>query len=445
MKPASFRRVYRWIGKKHILRARQFGVVFRRRLATTSGAILLALVALLFARNADQAQQAFAWAVNFAPLAPILLTPAAFALIVFITRKCAPEARGSGIPQVIAGAHNPESPAHAPLTSLRTAGFKYVLTVSLLLVGGSAGREGPTVQISAAIMTAVHRLFRIRLTSAVIIAGGAAGVSAAFNTPLAGVAFAIEELASAYEQRLAVLVMGAVMISGLVSLGLAGDYLYFGAMHDVVTLGGALLVCPIAGVVGGLSGGLFSRTILAFGSTSWRPILAIRKRPIAWATFCGLFIALAGVASAGRTWGTGYEAARSIVEAHGQPLWFGPAKLGVTLMTALSGAPGGIFAPSLSTGAGIGAIIATWFPSQPVGAVVLLGMIGYFVGVIRSPLTAVLIISEMTDSRAMIVPLVATAIIADGISALVCRERLYHGLARAFRATAASQPKSPAS
>ena len=120
-------------------------------------------------------------------------------------------------------------------------------------------------------MKAVHRLFGIELTSAVVIAGGAAGVSAAFNTPLAGVAFAIEELASAYEQRLAVLVMGAVMISGLVSLGLAGDYLYFGAMHEVVSLKAALVICPMAGIVGGVAGGLFSRAILAFGSTRLAP------------------------------------------------------------------------------------------------------------------------------------------------------------------------------
>lgn len=250
------------------MRAHRFGVVVRRRLATTLGAVALGLVALVFAQNADQAQRAFAWALGLAPLAqfaPLVATPAAFALIVFFTRRFVPEARGSGIPQVIAGAHNPA--AQAPLTSLRTAALKYILTIAVLLVGGSAGREGPTVQISAAIMKAMRRLFRIELTSAVIIAGGAAGVSAAFNTPLAGVAFAIEELASAYEQRLAVLVMGAVMISGLVSLGLAGDYLYFGAMRDVVTLESALVLCPVAGIVGGLCGGLFSRAVLVFGST----------------------------------------------------------------------------------------------------------------------------------------------------------------------------------
>jgi H+/Cl- antiporter ClcA len=113
-------------------------------------------------------------------------------------------------------------------------------------------------------------------------------------------------------------------------------------------------------------------------------------------------------------------------------LWFGPAKFFSSLITMLSGTPGGIFAPTLATGAGVGNILAALFPGQPLGGVVLLGMIGYFVGVVRAPLTAVLIISEMTDSRAMVLPLLLSAIVADGVSALVCRERLYHALSKAF-------------
>ena len=282
-------------------------------------------------------------------------------------------------------------------------------------------------------MQATHRLFRIDLSAAVLIAGGAAGVSAAFNTPLAGVAFAIEELASAFEQRLALLAMAAVMISGLVSLGLAGDYLYFGAMHNVLSWRSALVICPAAGVVGGLAGGLFSLTLLNFGASPWRTLVWVRRHFVAYAGVCGLLVAIVGYQSGGLTWGTGYATAKAIVEGTPQPIWFGPEKIAVTLVTALSGVPGGIFAPSLSAGAGIGDWLALLFPGEPLGSVAILGMIGYFVGVVRSPLTAVLIVSEMTDSRAMILPLVATAVIADGVSALVCRERLYHGLSKSFR------------
>jgi len=114
------------------------------------------------------------------------------------------------------------------------------------------------------------------------------------------------------------------------------------------------------------------------------------------------------------------------------PHWFGPAKFVATLATAVSGLPGGIFAPSLATGAGLGDLLRELFPAAAAGPVVLLGMIGYFTGVVRAPLTAVVIISEATASHGLLLPLLATALIADAVASLVCRERLYHGLSRAF-------------
>ena len=158
-------------------------------------------------------------------------------------------------------------------------------------------------------------------------------------------------------------------------------------------------------------------------------------RPVLIAAACGLVVAVLGVASGGATWGTGYEATRNLVEGEGQPLWFGPVKFLATLATTLSGTPGGIFAPSLSTGAGVGNLLTPLFPDQPAGAIVLLGMVGYFVGVVRAPLTAVIILMETTASRGMILPLFATALLADATSARVCRERLYHGLSRKFAPT----------
>uniref|UniRef100_UPI0035CBF3CF chloride channel protein n=1 Tax=uncultured Sphingomonas sp. TaxID=158754 RepID=UPI0035CBF3CF len=404
----------------------------RRRVAMGVGAVLLGLVALLFAGVSDRAQGLFGTLVSRLPYAPLVLTPALFALVVWVTRRTAPYARGSGIPQVIAASRAPDTPPSNALVSLWTASVKLVLTVIMLLGGASVGREGPTVQISAAIMVKVHRYFRVPITSGVLIAGGAAGVAAAFNTPLAGVAFAIEELAAAYEQKVAVLVMGAVMIAGLVSLGIAGDYVYFGALHTTLGVAGVLTITPVAGVLGGMAGGLFSRVVLGFAGASWRPIAAARAHPLLLALGCGLVVAVLGVVTRGATWGTGYGATRALVEGQGQSLWFGPAKFIAALATTLSGAPGGIFAPSLAVGAGLGNLMTGLFGDQPAGAVVLLGMTAYFVGVVRAPLTAVIIVMEATAARGMILPLFATALIADAASTLVCRERLYHGLAKPF-------------
>jgi H+/Cl- antiporter ClcA len=192
-----------------------------------------------------------------------------------------------------------------------------------------------------------------------------------------------------------------------------------------------MIATPVAGLLGGLAGGLFSRLMLAAGTTVWLPIARLRARPVLLAAACGLVVAVTGVVT-GLTWGTGYQTANAVIAGADVPLWFGGAKLVATLATAVSGVPGGIFAPSLSVGAGIGDMLRSVFPGYPPGAVVLLGMIAYFTGVVRAPLTAVIIISETTASRGLLLPLLATALIADFAAQLVCKERLYHGLSRRF-------------
>ena len=404
--------------------------VWRKRAAIFTGAVALGLVALLFAKAADWASGVFLSLVHLAWWAPLALTPAGFALLVWFTRRVAPAARGSGIPQIMAARLDPDG-AMTALASWKTALVKFVSTILALLVGASVGREGPTVQISASIMAYAHRLFRVPIRASVMIAGGAAGVAAAFNTPLAGVTFAIEELAAAYEQKMTLLVMTAVLISGMVSLGIAGDYVYFGAMTTTLSLRQALLVVPVAGVIGGLAGGLFSKAMLAFSLSDWHPLGWLRRHPVLTAAVMGAIVAIVGCAT-GMTWGTSYEPARMMILGADMPKWFGPAKFVATLATAVSGLPGGIFAPSLATGAGLGDLLRGLFPASAAGPVVLLGMIGYFTGVVRAPLTAVVIISEATASHGLLLPLLATALIADAVASLVCRERLYHGLSQAF-------------
>jgi H+/Cl- antiporter ClcA len=156
-----------------------------------------------------------------------------------------------------------------------------------------------------------------------------------------------------------------------------------------------------------------------------------RTRPVLFAGLCGVVVALLGV-STHFTWGTGYAAARAMIEGVNAPWWFGPAKLVSTLATAVAGLPGGIFAPSLAVGAGVGNLLRWLFPGDPASAVVILGMAAYFTGVVRAPLTAVIIIAETTGSRGLMLPLFAAAFVADWASQRVCREKLYHGLARGF-------------
>jgi H+/Cl- antiporter ClcA len=404
--------------------------VWRRRFATGIGAVLVGLVALLFARAADWAMALFGEATAAVPWLPYLITPLGVFGLAAFTKWFTPESRGSGIPQVIAAARDPRGPIE-PLISLRTGIAKLAMTLAALLVGASVGREGPTVQVSASILAKVHRAFRVPISAGVIIAGGAAGVAAAFNTPLAGVAFAIEELANAFEQRVTMLVMTAILISGMVSLGVSGDYVYFGALPETLGVSRMLIIAPIAGFVGGIAGGMFARLILSVTRHRRRYLGPLAGRPLLWALICGIGIAAIGVAT-DLTWGTGYAVSKALIEGAPAPWYFGPAKFAATALSTLAGMPGGIFSPSIATGAGLGNILCLLFPNDPRGAVVLLGMIAYFTGVVRAPLTAVIIVMEVTASRGMIIPLFASAVIADASAQLICKEKLYHGLAHEF-------------
>ena len=403
-----------------------------RRAATVVGAVLVGLIALGFAFAGDWASSLFTRTTATYPLVYLFSAPLVFVAIAAITDRLAPEARGSGIPQVIAASRMPGTRAANRLVSIRTAFAKMALTVAALLGGASVGREGPTVQLGAAIMVQVHRLFRVPASAGVFIAGGAAGVAAAFNTPLAGIAFAIEELAVAYEQRVAVLVMGAVMIAGLTAQGIAGDYVYFGRIDGSLPVLTVLVAAPLAGLLGGALGGMFSRMVLALRGPGGRFAKRLKARPLLTALVCGLVVGVLGYLTAGATSGTGYEPTRDLLAGADAEYWFGPAKFVAALATSASGIPGGIFAPSLAVGAGFGELLTPLFPPEQAGLIILIGMGGYFTGVVRAPLTAVIILSEATNSSHAILPLFATALIGDWAGSMVCKDRLYHALARDF-------------
>jgi len=416
-----------------LLSPRQWG----RRFGVWLGAVLVALLALGFARAADAAQSVFSSILDGRPLWILALAPAGFALSVWLTRTVFPGAQGSGIPQTIAALHMTDAAAIDRVLSPRIAVGKILLTLVGLLCGASIGREGPTVQVGAAAMHLLGRrlkLPRLDLRRSLVLAGGAAGVAAAFNTPLAGIVFAIEELSHSFEARTSGTVLTAVILAGITTLALAGNYTYFGMSPAQLDLGAGWLAVALCALAGGIGGGAFSAALVAAARGlpgklgQW-----LGAYPVWFAALCGLAVAGLGLASHGATFGTGYAQARGAVEGS-IPLApsFPVLKLLATMVSYLSGMPGGIFAPSLAIGAGIGQWIAALIPSAPSGAVVLLGMVGYFSGVVQAPITATVIVMEMTDNQDMKIPLLATSLLAFGVSRLICRRALYGALARRF-------------
>jgi H+/Cl- antiporter ClcA len=390
-------------------------------------------------------QRAFAWQ----PWLPLITTPLITVGIVWATRRFFTAAGGSGIPQVKAALDPALPPERRPLfVSLRLAAGKMVLTTAGFAAGLSIGREGPSVQIAAGVMQHARRWLSPNTTidsRALLMAGGAAGIAAAFNAPLAGVVFAIEELAGRIESRASGLIITAIVLAGLVAVSAFGNASYFGVIKvpgfGWEALGPGLLVALASGAAGGLFGRLFIASLTGAPGrfNQWRA-----RYPLRFAAACGLAIAVIGVASGGVTFGAGSEAVKGMLEGQDRlPAVDTVLKFVATWLSAWAGVPGGIFAPSLSIGAGIGEVVGLIADANLGPALIAMGMAGFLAAVTQAPLTSFIIVMEMVDGHAMVLSLMAAAMLASLVSRMISRP-LYDTLAEHMVAAAIGSP-SPVS
>jgi len=403
---------------------------WRVRLVLWLGAIMVGATAAFFAWSGDYVEELRGELFAEHLWLPLLITPLGIMLSVWVTRHWAPGARGSGIPQAIAALQNPDEHYRLKLLSFRIAFWKLVLTLLGLFSGASIGREGPTVHIGASIMFRLGRLAQFPhhlLERGLILAGGAAGISAAFNTPLAGIMFAIEEMARSFEERSSGAVITAVLLAGVLAMALLGNYTYFGHTDVSMETASAWIAVPVCGVIGGLMGGLSSITLIQ-GSRRLVPV--IKRAPMRFAFLVGMLLALMGLWTEGASFGSGYHHARDILAGTSESgIGFSLAKIVATWLSYFTGIPGGIFAPSLAAGAGIGAELSGFLSATPTEALVILGMVAYFTGVVQTPITSAMIVMEMTANPSMVLPILGTAFVALGSSRLICRNTVYWSLA----------------
>ncbi|CAE6853262.1 H(+)/Cl(-) exchange transporter ClcA [Paraburkholderia aspalathi] len=405
------------------------------------GAIVTGLLAVLYAQLIDIGYNTFLrYATRYWWL-PLPFTPAIGAASVWLTRRYFPGAEGSGIPQVIATLHGDGTLAPR-LLSMRILVGKIAVSFLSILGGFTIGREGPTIHVGAALMFNLRRFYPQRfrairgteLERRLALAGAAAGLSAAFNAPLAGVVFAIEELTRSFEQRTSGVLITAIIFAGVVSLGLQGNYTYFGTI-DVGGHFPDLLVVAVLliGAVSGVAGGLFcwlllnTRRWMPASVTSWRG-----RQPVAFGAACGLIVAVIGVTSGGHTFGSGYAEARAMLEGRTQlGVTYPLLKMASMVGSYLPGAPGGLFAPSLAIGAGIGNALHLIFGQMQLPMLIALGMVGYLAAVTQSPITAFVIVIEMINGHALVISLMATALISSQVSKLFA-PALYEALSERY-------------
>lgn len=381
-----------------------------------AAACLAGFIAVEYAQLFRRGESAFEHFFDLNPAWVFVISPISLTLSAWSVLRFSPEAAGSGIPQVLA-AHEHGENAAKRLLSLRVALIKLVSSLLAVLGGGAIGREGPTLQIAACIFHRAGLEARKRFSEIHpkiwIVAGAAAGLASAFNTPLGGIVYAIEEFANEQFHKLKMPLISCVIFAGLISQWLLGPYLYFGfpKLHPVslATIGPSMLIGLVAGGLGGVFGRVLGDVM------SWRSFFSFRLQ-LTVAFVCGLIVAaLIYVVPAAK--GSGIPLVNDLLFKNGATNWIQfLARFATSLFTYFAGVAGGIFAPSLSLGGILGALAEDLFQTGAKNLMVLLGMIGFLTGVTRTPFTAFILVLEMTDRHSAIFPMMVTALSAQSIA-----------------------------
>lgn len=369
-------------------------------------------------------------------------TPALFIVSWALVEHLAPYSNGSGIPQLMAAAEishqHSQSAFISKLLSVRIICVKIVSSLLGVLGGGAIGREGPTLQISGSIFHLTGKFINKGKHSQnhhiLILAGGAAGLAAAFNTPLGGIAYAMEELSKSHLASFRTGVLQAVIVSGFFAQLILGPYLYLG-LPKVGTLqlqdaGYLILTALMAGLVVSI----FSQTLKLI--VIYRSEIKSKNVKIFVAGFCGFTVAAMALFLSPSTLGSGKEVLSDLLF-NGKVSDFSQvaARFFGSAFTYAAGGAGGIFAPTLSLGAATSSFVQSLFDSQLGTIGVLAGMTAGLAALTQSPLTSFVLILEMTDRHSAIFPLMIAALIGQGVSKFVSEISFYEFVCRRILAT----------
>ena len=399
--------------------------------------LLTGLIAVLYTRLFAYAELGTAYIVSHHIWWLILITPFCFVISWWLVSKFSPYSRGSGIPQVMA-AIELATPRFAhrigKLLSVRIIFIKIVSSLLMVLGGGVIGREGPTIQIAGSIFRKVHgwlppwwpKISRKNM----IMTGAAAGLAAAFNTPLGGIVFAVEELTKTHINYFKTAIFTAVIIAGLTAQGLLGPYLYLG--YPDISHFSSYIFFPVTliAVITGLAGSVMAKTILSL--LKWKKKFRSWQQHLAYVFICALIMVFIAYFLDQTALGSGKSLMTHSLFTNEKYLpWYtavfrcaGPA------LCFTTGASGGVFAPSLSAGASIGSVLSGWLhlSAANTNVVILAGMAGFLTGVTRSPFTSAILVLEMTDRHNLIFHLMLASMVASIVSILIDRHSLYDHL-----------------
>ncbi|EKD83360.1 MAG: H(+)/Cl(-) exchange transporter ClcA [uncultured bacterium] len=409
----------------------QHSFLQRRRLAVKAAAVgaISGLIAVAFRMGLQQAEALRSFVIDHyathTVFAPAFIFAVVLCFVVFLVKHFAPEASGSGIPH---------------LKSLLADGseFRAIPVLAVKFVGGmlgigaglALGREGPTVQMGGAIGSLFARFFSVNPseTRLLICAGAGSGLAAAFNAPFAGLLFILEELQHRFDRFSVVVAFAATISANIVCRLVFGAAPIFVLQQIDRPSLSLILWCLLFGVIVGFAG-------LAFNLVLLRSLRVFSASRYALAAVLGLVFGAIGLYSP-ELLGMGHELNEEIIAGH-LPLkmliicFF--ARFALTMLSYNTGAPGGIFAPLLLLGMLLGAIffhVVDYF--QPghfnLGIFLVMGMGGMFSAIVRSPLTGIILILEMTSEFELLLPLMTVAIMAYAIPEFASNKPVYDAL-----------------
>ena len=361
-----------------------------------------------------------------------LLFPVAGSLgIGYLLYRYFPNARGSGVPQTKAALY-----AREGRITIRTVFGKFFCTSATLASGIPLGREGPSVQVGAGIASVLGRFLGLRpeKVKALVPVGAAAAIAAAFNTPLAAVVFALEEIVGDLHAP----VLGSVVLASATSWGVLRLFLGNSPLFKVpqyqLVHPAEFAIYAVLGVLGGLVSVAFTKMLLGMRERFLRlPANTFWFHPLAG----GLLVGVVGW-FVPQVMGVGYGYVGHALNGN-MALRLMALLVILKLVTVTtsyaSGNAGGIFGPALFIGAMLGGSLGTvahrLFPAYTAssGAYALVGMGAAFAGIVRAPMTSVLMIFEMTQDYAVIVPLMISNLVSLFISSRLQPEPIYEALA----------------
>ena len=408
----------------HVLRERPYlqGIPY------WTAACLVGLVAVVYSGAFSACIQMARAVHQDHPYWLFLVSPVCFFMATWVVEKFAPQAGGTGVPRVIHALNLDSTAQKSEIDqdlNMKVAAIVVLSSLLCVLGAGSLGREGPMVHMAACLFYFVgrrlHRVWPYTEHRSWIVAGGAAGVAAAFNAPLAGVVFVLEELAQQHFHQFKTVVISAAIIGGMISQWLSGKYLYFGYPKIGAVPFSSVTWALLLGILCGLFAYPFHRML----QINWREKLPnYFNTRLKFSIVTGLCVAAIAIFINPGSIGGGVSVVEDLLLKGEHATWgLVAARFFGTVISHLSGCAGGFLAPALGLGAAIGSMLATLASYPNHELLVLVGMSAFLSAIVRAPFTAWVIVMEMTDRHQAIFPLMVASLISHGTLALIMSRR----------------------